>query len=146
MKVLIVDDDPEIHHEIRLILNDSSWTIESAANFDDALVRLQSQPYDVVMTDIPASDPDGFAFLSQIAAIRLQTKVLVISAGNRPDRVAGSMRGRAACYVSKPFTAEQLKGALTEMLVPRIEPDDIEVLSDKPNWVTRQSALQAGDR
>ena len=136
MKILIVDDDPEIHHQVRLMLNDPSLTLESAGNFNDALVRLQSQPYDVVLTDIPGPDPDGFAFLDRIAAIRPQTKVLVMSAGNRPDRVAGSMRGHAASYVSKPFSAEQLKDALTETLILRIEPDDIEVLSDKPNWIT----------
>lgn len=135
-KVLLIDDDREVHHQIRLMLEDAAWMLESAISHEDGLIRLQAQPYDVVMTDIPASETDSFTPLKRIMAIRPGTRVLVMSADNRPDRVAGSMREQAAGYLSKPFSKDQLTEALAEVLASRIEPDDIEVLSDKPNWIS----------
>ena len=50
----------------------------------------------------------------RILAIRADSKVLIMTAANRPDRVAGSLRGQAAGYLSKPFSKDQLKDALTD--------------------------------
>ena len=78
---------------------------------------------------------DGLTLLGRIQAIRPGARVVVMTAFNRPDRVAGSLRGQAAGYVSKPFSKERLMESLDEALAWRMEPDDIEVLSDQPNWI-----------
>src|SRR5262249_13831303 len=44
-------------------------------------------------------------------------------------------RGHAFGYLSKPFSKEQLTDALADAQAVGVGPDDIEVLSDKPNWV-----------
>lgn len=133
--LLIVDDDPEMHELIRVMLKDGSWSPECVTSGEDALSLLQNQHYEVVLVDILMPEMDGFTLLSRILAIRPGAKVLMMTAANRPDRVAGSIRGQAAGYLSKPFSKDQLKDALSEAQSSRVEPDDIEVLSDKPNWI-----------
>ena len=59
-----------------------------------------------------------------------------MTAHNRPDRVAGSLREQAAAYLSKPFTKGALLDVLSTAIRWEMQPDDIEVLSDKPNWIT----------
>jgi CheY-like chemotaxis protein/anti-sigma regulatory factor (Ser/Thr protein kinase) len=133
--VLIVDDSPEIHDLIRDMLDGTPWKPDSALNSEEALHKIGNQPWDVVLTDVLMPEMDGLALLNHILAIRPEAKVLVMSGGDRPERVAGSMRGQAAGYLSKPFSKAQLEEALDEAVDWRIEPDDIEVVSDKPNWI-----------
>jgi CheY-like chemotaxis protein/anti-sigma regulatory factor (Ser/Thr protein kinase) len=133
--VLIVDDDLEMHDLVRTMLKDSSWTSESTYSGQAALARLHDRSYDVILTDILMPEMDGLTLLQRIQESRPEAKVLIMTAANRPDRVAGSMRGQAAGYLSKPFSRDKLLEALHEALAARMEPDDIEVLSDKPNWI-----------
>jgi len=133
--LLVVDDDPDMHELIRIMLKDGSWSPECVTNGKDALSLLENQNYEVLLVDILMPDMDGFALLSRILAIHPDARVLMMTAANRPDRVAGSIRGQAVGYLSKPFSKDQLEDALAEAQSSSMEPDDIEVLSDKPNWI-----------
>ena len=146
--LLIVDDDPEMHELIGVMLKDTSWSPESATNGEDALSRIQQKSYDVVLTDILMPDMDGLTLLGRIVELRPETKVLMMTAANRPDRIAGSIRGQAAGYLSKPFSKDQLQDALMEARSSHMEHDDIEVLSDKPNWIAVKArcTLEIADR
>ena len=134
--ILIVDDDPDLHDLLGAMLKDTEWIPESALGGEEALARLEAHPYDIVLTDILMPGMDGLTLLSRIQAIRPGSKVVVMTAFNRPDRVAGSLRGHAASYLSKPFPKHKLLEVLSEALSWRMDTDDIEVLSDQPNWIS----------
>jgi len=134
--LLIVDDDPEVHALLRSMLKDQDWGAESTLGGEEALARLEARPYDIVLTDILMPEMDGLTLLSRVHAIRPGARVIVMTAFNRPDRVAGSLRGQAAGYLAKPFSKDKLMDALADALAWRMEPDDIEVLSDHPNWIS----------
>ena len=134
--VLIVDDDPDVHTLVGAMLKDGDWDIESTFGGEQALALLKVQPYDIVLTDILMPDIDGLTLLTRIHAIRPATRVLVMTAFNRPDRVAGSLRGQAAGYLVKPFSKDKLMESLLGAMAWQMEPDDIEVLSDRPNWIS----------
>ena len=134
--ILIVDDDSEVHDLIRSMLKDTQWNAESISCGEEALVRLKNTSYDVVLTDILMPGMDGLTLLHHILAIRPDSKVVVMTAFNRPDRVAVSLREQAAGYLSKPFTRSTLLEALSNAMRWQRQPDDIEVLSDRPNWIT----------
>jgi CheY-like chemotaxis protein/anti-sigma regulatory factor (Ser/Thr protein kinase) len=134
--VLIVDDDSEIHDLIRAMLKDTPWNAESSVNAEEALARLKNASYDVVLTDIMMPGMDGLTLLHHILETRPEAKVVVMTAFNRPDRVAGSLREKAAAYLSKPFSKSILVETLSSALRWQMQADDIEVLSDRPNWIT----------
>lgn len=134
--VLIVDDDPEVHDLIRVMLKSPGWATESALSASEALAWLEDHSCDVVLTDILMPGMDGLTLLGRILAIRPGARVVMMTAFNNPDRVVGSMRAQAAGYLSKPFTKDRLLESLTEALSSPMEPDDIEVLSDKPDWIS----------
>jgi CheY-like chemotaxis protein/anti-sigma regulatory factor (Ser/Thr protein kinase) len=133
--LLIVDDNPSMHALVRSMLKGTCWNPESANSAEEALARLKDRSYDVILTDIVMPRMDGLSLLRRITEILPNASVLVMTAENRPDRIAGSIRGHASGYLSKPFSREQLTDALAEAQGLRMEPDDIEVLSDKPNWI-----------
>jgi len=146
--VLIVDDDPEIHALLKSMLKDSNWETESVLGGEEALALLKTEPFDIVLTDILMPEMDGITLLSRIQAIRPGTRVLVMTAFNRPDRVAGSLRGQAAGYLTKPFSKDKLMESLDGALKCYMGPDDIEVISDKPNWISLNTRckLETADR
>jgi len=133
--LLIVDDNPSMHALVRSMLKGTPWNPESANSAEEALARLKDRSYDVILTDIVMPQMDGLSLLGRITEILPNASVLVMKAENRPDRIAGSIRGHAVGYLSKPFSKEQLTEALADAQELRMEPDDIEVLSDKPNWI-----------
>jgi len=133
--ILIVDDDPEMHDLVRAMLKDSHWSPDCVLRGEAALAKLKDQTYDVILTDILMPEMDGLTLLQWIQSVSPETKVLIMTAANRPDRVAGSIRGHAAGYLSKPFSRGQLLEALDDALACEVQPDDIEVISDKPNWI-----------
>lgn len=146
--ILIVDDDPDVHVLLLSMLKGTEWAAESALGGEEALARLGAQPYDIVLTDILMPAMDGLTLLSRIHAVRPGARVLVMTAFNRPDRVAGSLRGQAAGYLAKPFSRDKLMESLAAALAWRGEPDDIEVLSDQPNWISVKTRckLEMADR
>ena len=117
------------------MLRGTYWHPESASSGEEALARVKDRAYDVILTDILMPRMDGLSLLSRIAEIRPEANVLVMTAENRPDRIAGSIRGHASGYLSKPFSRDQLTDALTDAQTLRMGSDDIDVLSDKPNWI-----------
>jgi CheY-like chemotaxis protein/anti-sigma regulatory factor (Ser/Thr protein kinase) len=151
--ILIVDDDPEVHVLVRSMLKDTSfketsWSTESALSGEEALARLKVQPFDIVLTDILMPELDGLALLGRIQAVRPGSKVVVMTAFNRPDNIIGSLRGQAAGYLAKPFSKDKLMESLASALDWRIQPDDIEILSDRPNWISVKvrCKLETADR
>jgi CheY-like chemotaxis protein/anti-sigma regulatory factor (Ser/Thr protein kinase) len=133
--LLIVDDDPDVHVLLQSMLKGTSWNPESANSGEEALARLKERTYDVILTDILMPQMDGLSLLGRITEIHPDASVLVMTAENRPDRIAGSIRGHASGYISKPFSREQLTDALADAQALRMGSDDIEVLSDKPTWI-----------
>jgi CheY-like chemotaxis protein/anti-sigma regulatory factor (Ser/Thr protein kinase) len=146
--ILIVDDDPEMHDLVRSMLKDTDWSTESALGAEEALARLDARPYDIVLTDILMPEMDGLTLLGRIKTIRPGAKVVVMTAFNRPDHVMGSLRGQAASYLAKPFSKEKLMESLAYALDWCIQPDDIEILSDRPNWISVKvrCKLETADR
>lgn len=134
--LLIVDDDSEVHDLIQIMLKGSAWTAHCTASAPEALAKLEADPYDIVLTDILMPEMDGLTLLSKILAVRPEARVVVMTAYNNSDRVVGSMKGQAAGYLAKPFSKSSLVEALTEALDSHAGPDDIEVLSDSPNWIS----------
>src|SRR5262249_39085184 len=61
---------------------------------------------------------------------------------NTPDHVLRSLRKEAASYLSKPFTRSALVSTLIGALARSLNPEDIRVLSDRPQWISLQVACR----
>jgi CheY-like chemotaxis protein/anti-sigma regulatory factor (Ser/Thr protein kinase) len=135
-KLLIVDDDPSIHDLVHAMLSGTSWQAESASSGEEALKRVAETSFDLVLTDILMPGIDGLTLLSHLRERHPGIRVVVMTIFSTPDHILGSLKRDAAGYVAKPFTREALHQALREGLTVTVEPDDITVLSDAPNWIS----------
>jgi CheY-like chemotaxis protein/anti-sigma regulatory factor (Ser/Thr protein kinase) len=135
-KLLVVDDDSSMLELVRAMLAETGWEVHSAADGDEALSRAEEVAYDVVLTDILMPGLDGLALLGRLKSRHPGARVVVMTVKNTPDHVIGSLRRDAAGYVSKPFTRDGLINALSDALLRPLDANDIEVISDRPEWTS----------
>jgi CheY-like chemotaxis protein len=136
--LLIVDDDPSIHELIGAMLAGQNWEFDSAGNGEEALSRLATRAYDVVLTDILMPGMDGIALLGEMRNRYPYTSMVVMTIKNTPAHILGSLEHQATAYIAKPFDRDTLLGTLQAALSIIVNRDDIKVLSDLPNWISLQ--------
>ncbi|MBI3666697.1 MAG: response regulator [Acidobacteria bacterium] len=134
--ILIVDDDPTVHHLLAAVLAPHDWRIESAFDGLEALQRVETFPYDLVLTDVHLPGLDGLELLARIRQLRPETKVMVMTADSTPDHIIRSTREQAFSYFSKPFSPSAVAEMIARAFSTPAWQDDIEVLSARPEWFT----------
>jgi DNA-binding response OmpR family regulator len=116
MKVLLIEDEPELRRSIRMYLQDEGFLIDSAGNFPEAMQKAESYVYDAVLVDILLPKGSG---LDVVRALRKQdpnTGIIIISAkGSLEDKVLGLDLG-ADDYLPKPFHLPELVARLRALI------------------------------
>src|SRR2546425_5174418 len=134
-RILIVDDDPEVHQLLAAALHDDGRRIESAFDGLEGLRRVEAVPYDLVMSDVNMPGLDGLALLERIRQIRPTTKVVIMTVESTPEGIIHAIRERAFSYFSKPFTINAVSEMAARALESEPADDDIEVFSARPDWL-----------
>ena len=136
--LLVVDDDPTMHTLIGAMLDGEKWELDSAANADEALSRLGTRAYDLVLTDILMPGMDGITLLGEMRSRYPYTSLVAMTVKNTPAHILGSLDHAANAYLAKPFNRETLLSTLRNALSTVVNRDDIKILSDKPDWISLQ--------
>jgi DNA-binding response OmpR family regulator len=146
--ILIVDDDPDIHQLLAVALKGRNYLIEDRYDGLEALSLLETQPCDLVITDVRMPGLNGLELLRRIHEVRPGTKVLVMTAESTPATVISSLRDQAVGYFTKPFSLDEVAGAVALALSAAAPEGDIEVLSAIPQWIALQlrCKLDVADR
>ncbi len=108
-RVLVVDDNADMRGYLGRLLS-QHYEVETVTNGRVALARVESQPPDLVLTDVMMPEIDGFGLLCELRR-RPETKtlpVILLSArAGEESRIEGLERG-ADDYLIKPFSAKEL--------------------------------------
>lgn len=134
-RILIVDDDPDVHQLLVAALAAKDREIENAYDGLDGLKRIEAARYDLVMTDVNMPGLDGLGLLERVRQIRPQTKVVVMTVASTPENIIRAIRDQAFSYFSKPFTINAVGEMAARALASTEAGDDIEVTSARPNWL-----------
>ena len=112
MRVLIVEDDPEVGDLLTRTLQGAAWAADLVTTGARALDALAGAPYDLVVLDRGLPDMDGVRVCREWRARGGRAPVLMLTArGSLDDRVLGLDSG-ADDYLVKPFAAEELLARL----------------------------------
>lgn len=110
-RVLIVDDMSTNRILIKQVLRNEAYTTVEAVDGVDAVDKITSQKFDVVLLDIMMPNLDGLGVLQQVRSdeqYNLLPIILLTSLGS-PDDIVQGMELGATDYVTKPFNATELK-------------------------------------
>jgi signal transduction histidine kinase len=107
--VMVAEDDAMVRALVRVILEESGYTVIEASSGDEALRLSQSYdgPIDVLVTDMVMPGMGGRAVAERLLALRHELRVLYIS-GYSEDEVLGGGSDAEASFIGKPFTPEEL--------------------------------------
>ncbi|RMH57160.1 MAG: response regulator [Candidatus Hydrogenedentota bacterium] len=116
--LLVVEDQPIIRRSILRALRDG-WRISEAGSLADARKTLKELTPDIVLLDLRLPDGDGEELIDEIRSRDWSVMPAIIVISGRPGDVGTEvLRKGAAGYLSKPFTASELRSTLEEALRP----------------------------
>ena len=116
MRILIVDDEPQLLKQLSQSLSDQRYEIETAADGEEALDRIFAAPFDLILLDIMLPKRDGLSVLNEIRQADIKTPVLMLTAKNSiEDKITGLDQG-ADDYLAKPFSVAELMARVRALL------------------------------
>ena len=124
IKILIVDDDPDIRDVLKLTLSEENYEIIEACDGEQALSIINSKPLDLVLLDYKIPKMDGRHVCQLIKKDLLLSHlpiIMVTGKGDISDKVGGIDAG-ADDYVVKPFEPKELLARI-RMILRRTQRD-----------------------
>ena len=115
IRVLVVDDEPQIHRFLTPSLTVSGFEVVTAATGQDALRQMGGSAPAVVLLDLGLPDMDGKDVIAQIRR-RSDVPIIVLSARDREAEKIAALDLGADDYVNKPFAIGELLARLRSVL------------------------------
>jgi two-component system, OmpR family, response regulator len=116
MRLLVVEDDPDLNRQLVTALQDSGYVVDTAKDGEEGHYLGETEPYDAVVLDLGLPVLDGVSVLEKWRRAGKKMPVLILTARDRwSDKVAGFDAG-ADDYVAKPFHMEEVLARVRALL------------------------------
>ena len=119
--VLVVDDDPLVRSSLKAYLQALGIpTVIEAVNAMEGLTRIQEAGrVDAVLSDVNMPGMDGIDFVRRVKEMDYTIATMIITGYPSSEKIVESMRAGASDFLSKPFSMDQLKVAVTRLIKER---------------------------
>ncbi|HEY1773017.1 MAG TPA: response regulator transcription factor [Gammaproteobacteria bacterium] len=117
-RILTIEDDPTTAREIMTELEAHGFEVDWASTGRDGLARVTTGSYNLLTVDRMLPDMDGLAVVGAIRGMRVETRILMISALSDVDERVRGLRAGGDDYLTKPFAPEEM-AARVEVLLRR---------------------------
>ena len=107
--ILIVEDEAKMRRLLELNLGEDGFATYSAGDAESGLKLLNSNPIDLVLTDLKLPGMNGLEFLQAIKQQNGALPVLVMTAFGSVETAVEAMKAGAADYVLKPFSLTEMR-------------------------------------
>lgn len=124
IRVVCVEDEPEMIDLIRLILGRKGFEVVGANGGKEALGIVRDENPDLVLLDLMMPDMDGWEVYQQLkadAALASIPVIVVTAKAQSIDKVLGLHIAKVDDYISKPFSPQELMDSVDQVLNRRVE-------------------------
>jgi len=116
MKILIIEDEPELAKGMADYLAGQSYLCELASDYHQAWEKIGTHHYDCILLDLMLPGGDGMKILDELKAQHKEDGVIIISAKNSlEDKIRGLELG-ADDYLAKPFHLSELSARIFSVI------------------------------
>mgnify|MGYP006072415537 CR=1 FL=1 len=115
-KILIVDNDVEFGESVRHLLINEEFDVTHVRKADDALEKLLSEHFDLVLSDLKLSRKSGLDLLRRIRSEKLDCPTIIYTSYTSIKCAAQALRLGAADYILRPFTDSYLLHAVVRVI------------------------------
>src|SRR6266576_2020654 len=143
-KVLVVDDEPDLLELLELTLSRMGLDTTRAQTVGEATRLLDTQAFDLCLTDMRLPDGEGLTVVEHITAKGLDVPVAVITAFGSAENAVAALKAGAFDYLAKPVALEQLRALVKQALkVPEkpAAPSSYQLLGESQAIMTVRSMI-----
>jgi two-component system OmpR family response regulator len=116
IKVLVVDDEPNIRDLLTTSLRFNGYSVYAVGNGNDAVVAAEKGKPDIVILDVMLPDQSGFAVTKKLRSMGIDVPVLFLTARDETeDKVTGLTVG-GDDYMTKPFSLDEIMARISAIL------------------------------
>jgi DNA-binding response OmpR family regulator len=115
MKILVVDDDPDIVRLLKYFLEAKGRQVQTASTGAEALELFKREPPDLVILDVMLPGMDGWTVLQKIRESS-QVPVLMLTGKDAPTDKAKGLLSGADDYIAKPFDLAELEARIVAVM------------------------------
>lgn len=118
-KILIVEDEQHQRELYSMELQDAGYEIDQAVNGKEAVEKVKTNKYDLVILDIRMPEMDGIEALGKILSRDKKIPIIIYTAYS--NYKSNFMTWTADAYITKSSNLDELKGKIEEILSSRIK-------------------------
>ena len=115
-KILIVEDDPQITHTLKLNLRLSGFDTFSASTFNEAWAKITLDHFELILMDIGLPDGSGLDLCQRVRESGNDVPIIFLSARTDEASVVKGIKNGADDYLRKPFGIEELKVRINKFI------------------------------
>ena len=126
VKVLIVDDEPNIRDLLSTSLRFAGFSVHAVANGADAVAAAEKGEPDIILLDVMLPDMNGFSVTKKLRSMGINAPVLFLTARDETaDKVTGLTVG-GDDYMTKPFCLDEIVARINAILrrTKQVETED----------------------
>ena len=109
IRILLLDDEPIVTERLKTSLEMSNYQVDAFNFGKDAINQLKHKKYDILITDLKMSSPDGMEVLRIARQNQPGIKAIVISGFATIKTAEEARKSGAVEFIAKPFKISQLK-------------------------------------
>ncbi|NTW49933.1 MAG: response regulator, partial [Chlorobiales bacterium] len=115
-KLLLVDDDPEIHFFLRSVLQTPWISIRSVHTGKQAFSEFREMEYDLIITDISMPELSGIDLIKEIDKSRYRTPpIVILSSVNDARMIMECLSNGVSDYIIKPAEPERIRKTVYDL-------------------------------
>jgi two-component system OmpR family response regulator len=116
VRVLVVEDDADLSRQLKAVLTEAGYAVDTAPDGEEGHFLGDTEPYDAVVLDLGLPVVDGVTVLKRWRRAGRNMPVLILTARDRwSEKVAGFDAG-ADDYVTKPFQIEEVLARIRALI------------------------------
>lgn len=115
MRLLVVEDEPDLLRRLAKILRGEGYAVDTAADGEEGLYKARENDYEAILLDAMLPVLDGWELLARLREVKSTPVVMLTARDTSADRVRG-LDGGADDYVVKPFDLPELLARLRAVI------------------------------
>jgi two-component system response regulator PilR (NtrC family) len=119
-RILVVDDERSMREFLEIFFRREGFEVDTVENVDSALICLENDDIDVVITDMQMPGRSGLDILHAVPDLSPGTVVVVITAFASTDSAIEAMKEGAYDYITKPFKVDEIRVVVEKALEKKL--------------------------
>lgn len=115
-KILVIDDEQSMRDFLSIMLKKEGHDVVAAENGNDALKAVQTEIFDLVISDVKMPGLNGIDVLKTVKEVSPETVVIMITAYATAETAVEAMKLGAYDYITKPFKVDEIKLVIQKAL------------------------------